>query len=161
LVDDILVKGDRMSMAASVEARVPFLDHKLAEFAGRLPRRLRVRGLKSKVLLKRLAERYLPNEVIYRRKVGFTVPLTRWFAGPLAGLLRDALLSERAFARGYFRPTAVRRLIDEHTAGQVDHEQALWLLLTLELWHRLYVDDDGSQEAHARLHEQLAPSFDL
>lgn len=160
LVDDILVKGDRMSMAASIEARVPFLDHKLAEFAARLPRPLRVNGLKSKVLLKRLAERYLPNDVIYRRKVGFTVPLTRWFAGPLADLLRDVLLSEQAFSRGYFRPMAIRRLIDEHTTGQVDHEQELWLLLTLEFWHRLYVDDDGSQEAHARLHEQLAPSLD-
>lgn len=159
LVDDILVKGDRMSMAASIEARVPFLDHKLAEFAGRLPHRLRVRGLKSKVLLKRLAERYLPGDVIYRRKVGFTVPLTRWFAGPLAGLLRDVLLSERAFSRGYFRPMAVRRLIDEHVGGKVDHEQELWLLLTLELWHRLYVDDDGSCEARARLQAQFAESL--
>lgn len=144
-VDDILVKGDRMSMAASVEARVPFLDHRLAEFAARLPQRFRVDGLKSKVLLKKLAERYIPHEVIYRRKVGFTVPLTRWFAGPLAGLLRAVLLSEQALSRGYFRPETVRRVIDEHVAGRVDHEQGLWLLLTLEVWHRLFVDGDGSE----------------
>ncbi len=155
LVDDILVKGDRMSMAAGVEARVPFLDHKIAEFAARLPRHLRVDGLKSKVLLKKLAERYLPPEVIYRRKVGFTGPLTRWFAGPLVGLLREVLLSDQALARGYFRPEAVRRVIDEHVGRRVDHEQGLWLLLSLELWHRIFVDDDGSHEAAVRLQERL------
>ena len=155
LVDDILVKGDRMSMAAGVEARVPFLDHKIAEFAARLPRHLRVDGRKSKVLLKKLAERYLPPEVIYRRKVGFTVPLTRWFAGPLVGLLREVLLSDQALARGYFRPEAVRRVIDEHVGCRVDHEQGLWLLLSLELWHRIFVDDDGSHEAAVRLQERL------
>ncbi|MHB8416172.1 MAG: asparagine synthase-related protein, partial [Acidiferrobacteraceae bacterium] len=113
-------------------------------------------GLKSKVLLKKLAERYLPREVIYRRKVGFTVPLTRWFAGPLAGLLRAVLLSDQALARGYFRPEAVRQIIDEHVGRRVDHEQGLWLLLSLELWHRIFVDDDGSPDAGARLQERLA-----
>ncbi len=159
LVDDILVKGDRMSMAASVEARVPFLDHRLAEFAARLPRRLRVDGLKSKVLLKKLAERYLPLDVIYRRKVGFTVPLTRWFAGPLAGFLREFLLSERTLARGYFRPDGVRQVIDEHVAGRVDREQEIWLLLTLELWHRLFVDNDGSETAMQEVHAEFGDTL--
>ena len=81
LVDDILVKGDRMSMAAGIEARVPFLDHKVVEFAARLPSRLRVDGLATKVLLKDVAARHLPQDLVYRRKVGFTVPLTRWFTG--------------------------------------------------------------------------------
>lgn len=155
LVDDILVKGDRMSMAASVEARVPFLDHRLAEFAARLPRRLRVDGLKSKVLLKRLAERYLPREVIHRRKVGFTVPLNRWFAGPLAGFLREFLLSERALERGYFCPDKVHLVLDDHMAGRVDREQEIWLLLTLELWHRLFADNDGSESAMQRVHAEF------
>lgn len=155
LVDDILVKGDRMSMAAGVEARVPFLDHRLAEFAARLPRRFRVDGLRSKVLLKRLAERYLPLDVINRRKVGFTVPLTRWFAGPLAGFLRDFLLSERALGRGYFRPEKVRQVLEEHMAGRIDREQEIWLLLTLEIWHRLFVDRDGSEGAMQEVHAEF------
>ena len=95
LVDDILVKGDRMSMGASVEARVPFLDHKVVEFAARLPSVLKVRGLRSKIILKKLAEQYLPHETIYRRKVGFTVPLTRWFVGPWRVLIKNVLLSDR------------------------------------------------------------------
>lgn len=155
LVDDILVKGDRMSMAAGIEVRVPYLDHPLAEFAARLPRRLRVDVLRSKVLLKRLAESYLPRDVIYRRKVGFTVPLARWFAGPLAEFLRACLLSERALARNYCRPESVREILDEHTSRRVDREQEIWLLLTLELWHRLFIDEDGSEMAMERVNAEF------
>jgi asparagine synthase (glutamine-hydrolysing) len=91
--------------------------------------------------------------------VGFTVPLTRWFAGPLAGLLRDVLLSERALARGYFRPDSVHGIINEHLGGRVDHEQELWLLLTLELWHRLFVDDDGTEDAIQRVTDEFMRSL--
>jgi asparagine synthase (glutamine-hydrolysing) len=159
LVDDILVKGDRMSMGAGIEARVPFLDHKLVEFAARLPPDLKVRGLRSKIVLKRLAERYLPRETIYRRKVGFTVPLTRWFAGPWRGLLNDVLLSGRCLDRGYYDADVVRGIVRDHVEGRVDREQGIWLLLCLEIWHRLFVDDDGSEASVARVTADFARSL--
>jgi asparagine synthase (glutamine-hydrolysing) len=157
LVDDILVKGDRMSMAAGIESRVPFLDHRVVEFAANLPSNQKVSGLQKKIILKKLAERYLPHQTIYRRKVGFTVPLARWFTGPLAGLISHVLLSERFFDRGYFRPDVVKNIVREHIGRKVDREQGIWLLLTLELWHRIFVDDDGSEAASERLSAELAP----
>jgi asparagine synthase (glutamine-hydrolysing) len=156
LVDDILVKGDRMSMGASVEARVPFLDRKVVEFAAGLPSDLKVRGLRSKIVLKKLAEQYLPRDTIYRRKVGFTVPLTRWFVGPWRGLIQNVLLSEQCLGRGYYRPEVVRKLIAEHVNRRVDREQGIWLLLALEIWHRLFVDDDGTLDAVERVKSDLA-----
>ena len=159
LVDDILIKGDRMSMGASIEARVPFLDHKLVEFAARLPEHLKVSGLRSKIILKRLAERYIPHETIYRRKVGFTVPLTRWFAGPWRGLISDVLLSERCLDRGYYNADVVRGIVDDHVQRRVDREQGIWLMLALEIWHRLFVDDDGSENAVGRVKADFARSL--
>jgi asparagine synthase (glutamine-hydrolysing) len=159
LVDDILVKCDRMSMGAGIEARVPFLDHKLVEFAARLPRQLKLSGLRSKVLLRRLAERYLPARIVHRRKVGFTVPLTHWFAGPWRALLGDVLLSERCLDRGYYDPAVVRSIVADHVERRVDREQGIWLMLALELWHRLFVDDDGSEAAVARVGAGLARSL--
>ena len=156
LVDDILVKGDRMSMGAGIEARVPFLDHKLVEFAARLPKHLKVSGLRSKIVLKRLAERYLPQETIYRRKVGFTVPLTRWFAGPWRGLINDVLLADRCLDRGYYNADVVRGIVSDHVQGRVDREQGIWLMLALEIWHRLFVDDDGTESAVARVKADFA-----
>jgi asparagine synthase (glutamine-hydrolysing) len=157
LVDDILVKCDRMSMGAGVEARVPFLDHKVVEFAARLPRQLKLSGLRSKVLLKHVAARYLPARIVHRRKVGFTVPLTHWFAGPWRALLGEVLLSERCLDRGYYDPAVMRGIVDDHLGRRVDREQGIWLLLALELWHRLFVDDDGSEAAVARVQEGLEP----
>ena len=157
LVDDILVKGDRMSMAAGIESRVPFLDHRVVEFAASLPSNQKVSGLQKKIILKKLAERYLPHQTIYRRKVGFTVPLARWFTGPLAGLISHVLLSDRFFDRGYFRPDVVKKIVRQHLDRKVDREQGIWLLLTLELWHRIFVDDDGSEAASERLSAELAP----
>ena len=156
LVDDILVKGDRMSMGASIEARVPFLDHKLVEFAARLPQHLKVSGLRSKIVLKRLAERYLPQETIYRRKVGFTVPLTRWFAGPWRALINDVLLADRCLDRGYYNADTVRGIVSDHVQGRVDREQGIWLMFALEIWHRLFVDDDGTESAVARVKADFA-----
>jgi asparagine synthase (glutamine-hydrolysing) len=155
LVDDLLIKGDRMSMASSVEARVPFLDHPLVEYAASLPSAFKAKGGGTKIILKKLAERYIPHETIYRRKVGFTVPISPWFGGPLAGFIREILLDERASARGYFRMDAVRDLIEDHQQGKVDRSRALWTLLSLEIWHRLFVDDDGTQGASERLNEAL------
>ena len=160
LVDDILVKSDRMSMGAGVEARVPFLDHKLVEFAARLPQHLKVSGFSSKIVLKRLAERYVPREAIYRRKVGFTVPLTRWFSGPWRTLVNDVLLSDRCLGRGYYDADAVRDIVRAHMGSRVDREQGIWLMLALEIWHRLFVDDDGTEAAVDRVKQDLAKSLD-
>ncbi|HEU0306964.1 MAG TPA: asparagine synthase (glutamine-hydrolyzing) [Lysobacter sp.] len=159
LADDILVKSDRMSMGAGVEARVPFLDHKVVEFAARLPHQLKVDGLRSKIALKKLAERYIPHETIYRRKVGFTVPLTRWFAGPWRDLLDQVLLSDRSLDRGYYNADAVRGIVSDHVNRRVDREQGIWLMLALEIWHRLFVDDDGSEAAVARVRADFARSL--
>ncbi len=140
LPDDLLMKMDKMSMAASIEARVPLLDHPLIEWAARLPDRFKVRGLEGKVLLKRLARELLPREVVDRPKVGFTVPLSPWFRGPLRELLQDTLLSPTALGRGYYDAGTLRRYVEDHVEGRRDRSRELWTLLTLELWHRVYVD---------------------
>jgi asparagine synthase (glutamine-hydrolysing) len=92
--------------------------------------------------------------------VGFTVPLTRWFAGPWRGLIDDVLLSERCLDRGYYDPNVVRSIVKDHVRGRVDREQGIWLLLVLEIWHRLFVDDDGTEAAVGRVKEDLARSLD-
>jgi asparagine synthase (glutamine-hydrolysing) len=158
LVDDLLIKGDRMSMASSVEARVPFLDHPLVEYAASLPPAFKASGTRTKILLKKLAERYVPREAIYRKKVGFAVPLTPWFVGPLRGFVRETLLGERALSRGYFRAEALRRVVEDHLEGRVDRGRSIWTLLSLEIWHRLFVDDDGSEAAAGRLEQALSPA---
>jgi asparagine synthase (glutamine-hydrolysing) len=162
LVDDLLVKGDRMSMASGVEARVPFLDHKLVEYAAGLPASYKASGFRTKRLLKHLAERYVPREAIYRPKVGFAVPISPWFSGPMQALVRATLLSDRSFSRGYFRPEAVRHVVEQHMAGQVDRSRSLWTLLALEIWHRIFVDDAGdlasSERAREALREAAAPA---
>ncbi|HET7224190.1 MAG TPA: asparagine synthase (glutamine-hydrolyzing) [Candidatus Eisenbacteria bacterium] len=140
LPDDLLMKMDKMSMAASIEARVPLLDHPLVEWATRLPGRLKVRGATGKVLLKRLARRHLPREVVDRPKVGFTVPLSPWFRGPLRPVLEDTLLSPACLARGWYHEPTLRATVREHVEGRRDRSRELWTLLTLELWHRAYID---------------------
>jgi len=159
LVDDLLVKGDRMSMGASIEARVPYLDHHVVEWAASLPAHYKVKGLQTKILLKKLAERYMEHDAIYRRNVGFTVPLSSWFVGPLSGFVRDVLLSERCMSRGYWRPEALKQIVEDHLNARVDREQGIWVLLALELWHRLYVDDDGSESAVGRVREHFDRSL--
>ena len=110
-------------------------------------------------MLKRLAERYLPQETIYRRKVGFTVPLTRWFAGPWRGLINDVLLADRCLDRGYYNADMVRGIVSDHVQHRVDREQGIWLMLALEIWHRLFVDDDGSEAAVGRVKTDFARSL--
>ena len=145
LADDLLVKMDKMSMAASVEARVPLLDLPLVEWAMRLSDEHKVRGFEGKVLLKRLARKLLPAEVVDRPKVGFTVPLSPWFRGPLRELLASTLLSARCLQRGWYEPAALRATVDDHLSGRRDRARELWTLLTLELWHRAWIDGDGAR----------------
>jgi asparagine synthase (glutamine-hydrolysing) len=140
LPDDVLVKLDRMAMANSLEGRAPFLDHRVVEFGVRLPRELRVKGHRGKYLLRKVAARWLPPDVLSKPKHGFGIPLAKWFRGPLAGLAAD-LLGSRAFReRGLLRPDAAQRYLKEHLAGQADYGELLWLILSLELWARRYLD---------------------
>jgi asparagine synthase (glutamine-hydrolysing) len=136
---DLLVKVDITSMANSLEARSPFLDHEVMEFAARLPVEIKFRRGRLKSLLKRAFTDLLPPENVNRRKMGFGVPVGQWFRGPLRDPLRDALLSPRALARGYFRELEVRRLVEEHLERRADHSFRLWNLLMMELWHREFI----------------------
>ena len=140
LPNDLLVKMDIASMTVSLEARSPFLDHHLMEFAASLPEKLKLRGLKTKYLLKRVLKQVVPEENLSRRKMGFGVPIGYWFHGELQGLLRESLLSERAFNRKLFKPDAVRNLIEEHLTRKSDHSHRLWTLLMLELWFQRFID---------------------
>jgi asparagine synthase (glutamine-hydrolysing) len=137
---DLLVKVDITTMANSLEARSPFLDHEVMEFAARLPVSLKLRGGNAKFLLKRAFADLLPPENVQRRKMGFGVPVGEWFRGPLRELLCDSLLSRRSQARGYFAPDEVNRLVTEHLDRRADHSFLLWSLLMLELWQQEFLD---------------------
>lgn len=140
LAYDLLVKMDIATMANSLEARSPFLDHHLLEFCARLPSDYKMRGRTLKYLLKRVAIDLLPAENLRRRKMGFGVPVGQWMRNELRPLLEETLLSRRARERGYFQPDAVQQLIRAHLNGQHDHSFQLWSLLWLELWHREFID---------------------
>jgi len=133
---DLLVKVDITSMANSLEARSPFLDHEVMEFAASLPSSLKLRGREAKYLLKRTFRDLLPRENVARRKMGFGVPVGEWFRGPLKELLRDALLSDLTQKRGYFKTNYVADLLTAHVERRADHTYLLWNLMMLELWHR-------------------------
>ncbi len=139
LPDDLLIKADRCSMQASLEARAPFLDHVLAELVAPMPLNLKLRGSTTKYILKEAARGLLPDPIIHRKKHGFGVPLGAWLRKDMAPV-RDILLSESARQRGLLNVAAVERLIQEHESGRRDHNRPLWTLLTLETWHRLFVD---------------------
>lgn len=146
LPDDILVKLDRMAMANSLEGRSPFLHPELAEFALSLPESLRVSGADTKVLLRRVASRWLPPPAISKPKQGFAVPLADWFRGPLLPLVADTLASRAFRERGLCDPKAARALLDDHVAGRANRDQALWQVTCLELWARRFLDTTAQEE---------------
>ena len=127
-------------MANSLEARSPFLDHHVIEFAASLPADLKLRGRTTKYLLKKVLRQLVPAENLGRRKQGFGVPIGHWFRGEMKGFLQETLLSEKHLRRGLFRPEAVRRLVADHVAGRADHSHRLWTLLMLELWFVRFID---------------------
>lgn len=129
---DILTKVDRTSMAVSLEAREPLLDHRLVEFAARLPEGMRVRGSTGKYLLKRSLERYLPDDILYRSKQGFVTPIAEWLRGPLAGAARGIGASGGLAQTGFFNPKATAAMAEAHIVGRADHSRTLWQLLMLE-----------------------------
>ena len=138
LPDNLLERGDRMSMAASIESRVPFLDHKLAEFASSLPDHYRVRGKCSKWILREAGKRLLPERILTRPKAGFRVPVNRWFRAEMREYLMDHLQSAASMTRTYFDAKALDNVLAEHVDGRQNHEKLLWALLNLEIWHRQY-----------------------
>ncbi|MGH8699473.1 MAG: asparagine synthase-related protein, partial [Burkholderiales bacterium] len=129
LVGDINTKVDRASMAHSLEVREPLMDHPLVEWLASLPSSLKVRGQEGKVLLKKAMEPFLPDEVMYRPKMGFAVPLARWFRGPLRERVRESLLGERLADTGFFNPGYLKRLVDEHDSGLRDYSASIWTML--------------------------------
>ena len=142
LPDDILVKVDRMSMAASLESRSPFLAPELAQFALQLPVHLRVRGGVGKYLLRRVASRWLPPAVMTKPKQGFAIPLAEWLRGPLAEMAGDTFASRSFQQRGLVDPDIASRLLQQHASGRADHAETLWQLLCLELWAQRFLDAD-------------------
>ena len=140
----LLTKQDAMSMAASVESRVPFLDHGIVEFSARIPARFSLKGMAGKQILKEALEDLLPKSILYRKKMGFPTPWSQWLKQAGWKHVSELISSPRSFDRGLFRREAVERLLEQHRAGHVDHSDRIWRMLNLELWLRVFVD--GEQE---------------
>ncbi|MEO6528288.1 MAG: asparagine synthase (glutamine-hydrolyzing) [Gemmatimonadaceae bacterium] len=144
---ELLMKQDQMSMAASIESRVPFLDHPLVEFTARLPERLKIRGRTTKFILREAMKDILPGEILTRGKMGFPVPVGAWFRGRYRGIIDELVLSPRALDRGLFDTDAVRSTVSRHAAGE-DHSERLWSLVNLEIWHRVVVEGEPADQLH-------------
>ncbi len=140
LPNDLLVKVDIASMANSLEARSPLLDHKVIEFAASLPENLKMKGFETKSLLKKVAAKLVPREVIYRRKMGFGVPIGNWFRGEMKNFVRDVLLSEKSLKRGIVKGEMIEKYVREHTEAERDHTAQIWTLMMLELWFQRFID---------------------
>jgi asparagine synthase (glutamine-hydrolysing) len=136
LVDQLLIKADRMSMASSIELRVPFLDHRVVECAATIPSKYKVRGMQTKCVLRQAMSARLPATILRRRKLGFPTPLKLMFGGELFDYAHDLLLSDRARSRGYFAPERVRALLFDHRDARASNESEIWRLVVLEEWHR-------------------------
>jgi asparagine synthase (glutamine-hydrolysing) len=149
---ELLMKQDQMSMATSIESRVPFLDHKLVEYAATLPDAWKLQGWTTKRVLREAMKGLLPESILNRPKMGFPVPFADWTRGAWNGVVRDVLLDRRSRERGIIDPTAVDRLLVDHAAGRTVGGDRLWTLLNLELWHRTFIDKEGVQTLpHAHL----------
>jgi len=132
-------------MATSIESRVPFLDHKLVEFAARLPDEWKLSGLTTKRVLRLAMKGLLPDAILNRPKMGFPVPFAAWTRGRWNGVVRDVLLDRRSRERGIIEPAAVDRLLRDHADGRTNGGDRIWSLLNLELWHRAFIDGAGPQ----------------
>jgi asparagine synthase (glutamine-hydrolysing) len=147
---ELLMKQDQMSMAASIESRVPFLDHKLVEFTAKLPERLKLRGWTTKYILRESMKGLLPDSILTRKKMGFPVPLGTWLRGRFRSVIDEYILSDRALARGIFEPDFLRRIAKAHESGKENHTDRLWSLLNLEIWLRQFIDGEASISPHLR-----------
>jgi asparagine synthase (glutamine-hydrolysing) len=156
---ELLMKQDQMSMATSIESRVPFLDHKLVEFAASLPDDWKLRGWTTKRVLREAMKGLLPQAILDRPKMGFPVPFARWTRGAWNGVAREVLLDRSARERGLFEPRAVEALLAQHAAGRTEGGDHIWTLLNLELWHRTFIDGQGVQTLpHAHSLVEIGPA---
>lgn len=156
LVDDILVKVDRMSMAVSLEARVPFLDHRVVEFAATLPGHLKLRGKKTKYVLKKAMGQLLPHDILHRGKEGFSIPIKNWLRTDLKELMMDVLSPDRIKNEGLFNPDYVKTLVDEHLDGVENHSHRLWAMMVFGIWQDIYLRDDNKHhEKKSKTSDQL------
>ena len=146
LVGDINTKVDRASMAHSLEVREPLMDHPLVEWLASLPSSLKVRGREGKWLLKKAMEPRLPNDILYREKMGFAVPLARWFRGPLRGRIREALAGDRLLGTGIFNAAYLRAVLDSHQSGARDFSAPIWSLLMFDAFLRNVIDQADDRE---------------
>ena len=153
---ELLMKQDNMSMAASIESRVPFLDHVLVEWAMRVPASIQIRGTAGKRILKKAMEDLLPQSIIYRPKLGFPTPWSGWLAGAQLDGIERLLLESRSMSRGFFRQPAVEKLFREHRAGYRDHYDRIWRLLNLELWHRVCLEGEAPLHNYASQDKQFS-----
>jgi asparagine synthase (glutamine-hydrolysing) len=149
LPDDLLLKADKMTMANALELRVPFLDHKLVEYAATLPEHLKISGGVGKVILRKAMRGVLPSAILDRPKKGFPVPTRAWFKTPLAGFAREVLLDPRSACRSHFEPKVIDRLLGEHARGQAHWEQEIWTLLVFEHWHKAFMGRSSRVGRHA------------
>jgi asparagine synthase (glutamine-hydrolysing) len=140
LPDVLMVKMDIACMANSLEARSPFLDNEFVELVASFPADLKVRRMTSKYILKRKLKGFLPEEIISRKKMGFGIPVGRWFRKELKQFVNEILLDNASLSRGYFDPQAVMKMVEDHTSGRIDHTSRIWLLIILEMWHKIFVD---------------------
>jgi asparagine synthase (glutamine-hydrolysing) len=148
---ELLMKQDQMSMAASIESRVPYLDHELVDLVGAMPGRFRLRGWETKAVLRHAVRQVIPNEILTRPKMGFPVPLGRWLQGPYWTMVKDLVLGPRTLARNFFKPSVLTRLVEEHRTGRRVHTDRLWLLMNLEIWQRVFIDGEDPVTAFSAL----------
>jgi asparagine synthase (glutamine-hydrolysing) len=142
LVDYLLLRGDKLTMANSLEARVPLLDHHVVEYAARLPGHMKLRGSTRKFLLKLVGRRMLPPSIINRKKQGFPIPIDQWLRHEATELMQDLLSEQKLRARGYFQPHYVKKIIRQHLMGYADHATELWGLMSFEMWMQRFIDND-------------------
>ena len=138
---ELLMKQDKMSMAASIESRVPFLDHKLVEYTAKLPERMKIRGRETKWILREAMKGILPKQILTRSKMGFPVPVGAWFRNGFKNIIDEYVTGERALSRGIFEPDFVRELVGRHNGGE-NYDQKLWFLVNFEIWHRQFIDGE-------------------
>jgi len=161
LADFLLLRGDKLTMANSLEGRVPLLDHKLVEFAASLPPRMKLKGMMRKYLLKKVARRYLPNTIVDRPKEGFPLPINDWFRGPVRTYIRDMLAPETIQRRGLFNAPYIEQMLQQHESGFNDHGALLWGLVCLEQWYRVFIDSTVNHTRRGVTSESPAPVPDV
>jgi asparagine synthase (glutamine-hydrolysing) len=153
---ELLMKQDQMSMAASVESRVPYLDHELVEYVAGLPAESKLRGWQTKLILREVLRDLVPPQILTRRKMGFPVPVGRWLRGSFAALVDEFVRGPRAASRALFEPQFVRGLAEQHRSGQIEHGSRLWSLINLEIWQRIFVDGEDAESTMNSFHSRAA-----